>query len=135
MADSPDIYDLSDQLQNEVIQDILDSVIQPDIPLLNTARMTQALFDAFSSYDSLISCLFSGNQASILPERIEHRIKETVFQSSPQLRDDLELNVLLTYQIYGSYYAYWKNCAEFGNGPVLEQLDTIASKLQPSEKK
>lgn len=127
-----DIYDLSSQLQNEVIQNILDSVIQPNIPLLDTVKMVQALFDAFGAHQGLIDTLFSGSQAAVLPSRIEQGIKEYVFRTTPGACDDKNLNVLLSYQIYGSYYAYWLNYKQFGNNQVLDILDIISTKLQNS---
>ncbi len=125
-----DIYDLSSQLQNEVIQNILDCVIQPDIPLLDTVKMTQALFEAFCTHQGLIDTLFSGSQAAVLPSRIETGIKEYVFRTTPGASHDKTLNVLLSYQIYGSYYAYWNNYKQFGNNQVLDILDTITVHTQ-----
>lgn len=125
-----DIYDLSDQLQNEVIQDILGCVIQPDIPFLDTVKMTQALFEAFCAHQGLIDTLFSGNQAAVLPSSIEQGIKEYVFRTTPGACNNKNLNVLLSYQIYGSYYAYWNNYRQFGNAQVLDIIDTISAHIQ-----
>ncbi len=125
-----DIYDLSSQLQTEVIQNILDCVIQPGIPLLDAVRMTQALFEAFCTHQSLIDILFSGSQAAVLPSSIEQGIKEYVFRTTPGASHDKTLNVLLSYQIYGSYYAYWNNYKQFGNDQVLDILDAITVRTQ-----
>lgn len=125
-----DVYDLSTQLQNEVIQDILDSVIQPDIPLLDMVKLARVLFEAFFAHQSLIDTLFSGSQASVLPSSIEYGIKEYVFRTIPDARNDMALNVRLSYQIYGSFYAYWKNYKQFGNEQVLDTLDIIAAQIQ-----
>lgn len=130
-----DIYDLSSQLQNEVIQNILDCVIQPDIPLLDTVKLTQALFEAFIVHQGLIDTLFSGSQAAVLPSRIEQGIKEYVFRTTPGACDDINLNVLLSYQIYGSYYGYWLNYKRFGNNQVLDILDMIAAQIQTQKAK
>lgn len=125
-----DVYDLSTQLQNEVIQDILDSVIQPGTSLLDTVRLTKALFEAFFAHQSLIDTLFSGSQSSVLPSSIEYGIKEYVFRTMPDACDDMTLNVRLSYQIYGSFYAYWRNYTRFGNEQVLDILDIIAMQIQ-----
>ena len=125
-----DIYDLSSQLQNEVIQNILDSIIQPDIPLLDTVKLTRVLYEAFYSHQNLIDTLFAGNQAAVLPSSIEQGIKEHVFRTTPGTCDNTELNVLLSYQIYGGYYAYWSNHKRFENNRILDALDTIAAQIQ-----
>lgn len=125
-----DIYDLSSQLQNEVIQNILDCVIQPGIPFMDTVKITQALFEAFCTHQSLIDTLFSGSQAAVLSSSIEQGIKEYVFRTIPGACSDKTLNVLLSYQIYGSYYAYWNNYKQFGNAQVLDTLDAISTHIQ-----
>lgn len=125
-----DIYDLSNQLQSEVIQNILDSIIQPDIPLLDTVKLSRVLFEAFYTHQSLIDTLFSGNQAAVLPSSIEQGIKEYVFRTTPGACNSIELNVLLSYQIYGGYYAYCRNYKQFENNQVLDILDTIAEQIQ-----
>lgn len=125
-----DIYDLSSQLQDEVIQEILDSIIQPNIPLLDTVNLTRALYETFCAHQSLIDILFSGSQAGILPSSIEQGIKEYIFRTTPDACNDMPLNVLLSYQIYGGYYAYWKNHKQFENDQLLDMLDMIAAQLQ-----
>lgn len=127
-----DIYDLSSQLQNEVIQNILDTIIQPDVPLLDTVKLARALSEAFCTHQGLIDTLFSGNQAAVLPSRIEQGIKEYVFRTMPDARDDIGINVLLSYQIYGGYYAYWNNYKNFDSNQVLDILDTVAAQMQNS---
>lgn len=125
-----DIYDLSSQLQNEVIQTILDDVTQPDVPLLDTVRLTRALFESFWTHQSLIGTLFSGSQATVLPNSIEQGIKEHIFRTMPGARNDSALNIFLSYQIYGSYYAYSVNCKRFGREQVLDIIDEIAAYVQ-----
>lgn len=125
-----DIYDLSSQLQNEVIKDIVENIIQSGTSLLDTVKLTQEMFRGFHSNQSLIGILFSGSQAAVLPDRIEKVIKEYIFARHPQYKDDMELNVLLTYRIYGSYYAYQKNFRQFDLDQVLEMVDAIALQEQ-----
>lgn len=125
-----DIYDLSSQLQNEVIQDILDEVIRPDLPMLDTVRLTRALFESFRTHQSLIGTLFSGSQATVLPSSIEQGIKEHIFRTMPGAADDSAFNVFLSYQIYGSYYAYSVNGKRFGREAVLDSLEAIAAHVQ-----
>ena len=125
-----DIYDLSSQLQSEVIQNILDSIIQPDIPLLDTVKLTRVLYEAFYTHQSLIDTLFSGNQATVLPSSIEQGVKEYVYRTTPDACNNIKLNILLSYQIYGGYYAYWRNYKQFDDNQVLDTLDVIATQIQ-----
>lgn len=120
-----DIFDLSAQLQNEVIQDVLDDIIQPDIPLFDMVRLPQQLFGAFHSHQSLIDILFSEDQSAVLPHHIEQSIREYAYQLKPELQNDIRFNTLLSYQVYGSYNAYIKNAKRFGDDQVLTVLDEI----------
>lgn len=120
-----DIFDLSTQLQNEVIQNVLDDIIQPDIPLFDMVRLPQQLFGAFHSHQSLIDILFSEDQSAVLPHHIEQSIREYAYQLMPELQSDVRFNTLLSYQVYGSYNAYNKNAKRFGDDQVLAVLDEI----------
>jgi AcrR family transcriptional regulator len=121
-----DIYDLSQQLQNEVIQDVLNGVIQENKVILNVEQLTKRLYDSFYSHQNLIDILFSGTQAAVLPIRIEQGIKEHIFNIDPKAQKDAKLRVLLTYQIQGSYYAYTQNRKELGDEQVLDILDKVS---------
>lgn len=125
-----DLYDLSCQLQNEVIQDILQDVTGPESSLLDTAKITHALFAAFQTHQDSIDLLFSGSQAAVLPQRLESGIKEYVFAHEPDRREDSVLNILLSCQMYGSYHAYWNNRKQADNEELLEILEQISSAAQ-----
>lgn len=122
-----DIFDLSTQLQNEVIQNILADIIQPDIPLFDMAQLPQQLFGAFHSHQNLIDILFSAGQSAVLPYHIEQSIREYAYQIKPELQNDIRFNTLLSYQVYGSYNAYIKNAKQFGDDQVLTVLDEITA--------
>lgn len=125
-----DIYDLSRQLQNDVIQNILDSLTAPELFLSSPSLFLQELFYAFCDNQNLIDILFSGTQASVLPIYLEQRLKEHVFSVLPDLKNDARINILLTYQIQGGYYAYLENHKQFGDERVMEILDEITPKFQ-----
>ena len=132
-----DIYDLSETLQEDVIQRILSSVSRPDLFLTEPARFTQELFAAFFAQQSLIDILFSGAQASVLPIRIEQAVKAHIFSILPSYREDAAFNIRLTYQVQGAYYAYSENVRRFGAEAVMATLheltDAIFSKQSASQ--
>ena len=53
-----DIYDLSENLQKEVIDNVLNCISRPDLFLTDEIQFTKELFQAFYSHDSLIEILF-----------------------------------------------------------------------------
>lgn len=125
-----DIFDLSQQLQNEIIQDVLDGVIQDNKALLDVEQLTKRLSESFYSHQSVIDILFSGSQSAVLPISIERGIKEHIFKVNSEARNDAAFLVLLSYQIQGSYYAYTQNRKDFGDEQVLDILDKIASHMR-----
>ncbi len=124
-----DIYDLSDKLQNEVIQQILNSITHPEFFLSSPAQFTKELYTAFYAQQNLIDILFSGSQASVLPLRIEEKMREYIYRIAPNAHEQARLSILLSYQIQGSYYAYIENNKRFGTECVLEILSEISEKL------
>ncbi|SHJ78735.1 TetR/AcrR family transcriptional regulator [Hespellia stercorisuis] len=127
-----DIYDLSDTLEKEIIQDILDGLPHADSVLSDTSQFFRELIIAFHAQQHLIEILFSGSRANILPYNIEQGIRQHIFQRNPDLRDDAAFNTRLTYQILGCYYAYTENRHLFGEKQVLDALDQIMQTMMVS---
>ena len=125
-----DVYDLSEQLQNEVIQDILGAVLADATALTDMAQMAKKLYIAFCSHQHLIDILFSGNQAAALSGSIERGIKDCIYRKKPETKEDALFQVLLSYQIQGGYYAYAQNHKQLGDERVLAILDQISAILK-----
>ena len=127
-----DIYDLSDSLQKELIQDILQSLDQPELFLSDTTAFTSALFYAFSDHHSMIEILFSGSQSAILPLSIEKELKEYIFKIIPSARDNAKFNILLTYQILGGYHAYQQYYPNYGIDYIVDVIKEITGNSLPT---
>ena len=127
-----DIYDLSDSLQKELIQEILQSLDQPELFLSNTTAFTSALFYAFSDHHSMIEILFSGSQSAILPLSIEKELKEYIFKIIPSARDNAKFNILLTYQILGGYHAYQQYYPNYGIDYIVDVIKEITGNSLPT---
>lgn len=120
-----DIYDLSDYLQKEVIQDILQNLEHPELLLTDRTAFTTALFNAFSERQSLIEILFSGSQSSILPLNIEKELKEYIFKLIPSARNNAKFNILLTHQILGGYHVYQQYNQHYSIDSIMDALKEI----------
>lgn len=127
-----DIYDLSDSLQKELIQDILQSLDQPELFLTDTTAFTSALFYAFSNHHSMIEILFSDSQSAILPLSIEKELKEYIFKIIPSARDNAKFNILLTYQILGGYHAYQQYYQNYGIDYIVDVIKEITGNSLPA---
>ncbi len=47
-----------------------------------------------------------------------------VFRAYPQYREDRDINIMLTYILYGCYYAFYEN-RRYGDVPVLSSITKL----------
>lgn len=121
-----DVYELSEQLEKEVIDRILDGLSDPTALLTDPERFNEELYCLLMANESLLGILFSGNHAGMLANLLEERLKEYIFGLHPEYRTDLERNVILTYLIQGAYHAYIHYRSEDPKA-VLLMINTMAS--------
>ena len=121
-----DIYELSESLEQEVIDDILFGLSDPTTLLSDPERFNEELYCLLMAHESLLMILFSDSRAGMLAELLEHSLKEYIFKRRPEYRDDLEKNVILTYLIHGAYRAYIQYRSEDPKR-ILLMINTMAS--------
>ncbi len=124
-----DMFDLSEQLQSEVIRDIVQYVKNPRDVIDHSYRISQDMVEGFYANQTLIGILFRDSQFSNLPEKIEAELKNRIFQEVPELKDDVFTNVQITYQLMGCFYAFHKYEKEFGFDQVLAAVDHMSRQL------
>ena len=78
----------------------------------------------FLAKDALIGILFSGSRSKCLVQKIEIALKELVFGAYPQYRENRDINIMLTYILYGCYYAFYEN-RKYGDVPVLSSITEL----------
>lgn len=125
-----DVYDLSDQLENDVVRTVLESIAHPETLLTDSSRFTRELFAAFGPQEQRLKILFSGNRQSLMAAKIAGALQEMVYQQHPQLREDLEFRVSLTFRIYGGYYAFAEN-RRLGESRVVEVIGRLTDATLP----
>lgn len=125
-----DIFDLSEQLQKEVIGNILDIVGNPDSFLYDMEATHKALQSAFVSYKTLIDILFSGQQESLLPLFLEAEMKKAIFLKHPEYETDAAINTRLSFLIMGSFYAYLHNSRIFDANEVDRTISGILGSIK-----
>ena len=122
-----DIYDLSEQLEDELLDESLAEI--PEEAFLEPDGFRQMAF-IFSSPSELFTTLFSGSRVDHAVRKLDRKIKEIIFAQRPELKDDLAANAKLTAAIYGCFHAFflYKNedfdtvteaLAEFCTGKIL----------------
>lgn len=105
-----DIYALSEKLEKEVVDFILQSSVEgQDYSVKNLDILTRNLYMVCLANSSLINIVFSGKNKSRLADCLEEEVKKMIWRKYPQYKDDLEKNILLSYGIYGCFYVYLNN--------------------------
>ncbi len=131
-----DIFDLSDSLQNEVIQNILEGIAHPEYFITDHAKFTYELFHSFYAQRELTDILFSGNQSAVLPMRIDQELRDYIHKQFPEV--DREVDMRLTYQVLGSFYVFNQYYHEYGMEEtlqfVVEISNTLAQQNNPRRK-
>lgn len=119
-----DLYDLSEHLENHVVDSIIQALPCPEELFEEPAAFTRALFTAYLSQDALARILFSGSRRGQLISKMESRLRGLVFHAHPEYKNDPLRNIQLTYTIYGSYYAFAEN-RRYGEELVTEALSRL----------
>lgn len=100
------VYDLSESLQRQAIDEIVGAIQEPEAYLTAPDRVTRQLFEAFRDRSELIDVLFAGEQAAVLAQSIEAALRQRIADRFPSVGDDPWNDALLTFEIQGGFYAY-----------------------------
>lgn len=118
-----DIYDLSEQIEDEILATTIDDMPHPEYLILKPKEGLEDLVFAIHSRRPLIDIVFSGNRQSILAEKIEYSIKENIYENFPELNDGLKADILLTVVIQGSFHVFQNH----RDTNVHELIDVLAN--------
>lgn len=106
-----DIYELSEVLEDEVIEAIFNSIPHVNDLMENPRQGCRDLFEALTSQNSLVDILFSGSRQPHLIAKLEQKIKADIYSGHPEYEGSLETEVFLTVLIQGnaSAFSMYKN--------------------------
>lgn len=100
------VYDLSEQLQREVLEKIVEGVSGLDQYANASEQIIRELLHGFHEQRQIISILFEGEQATVLANSIEAILRESIAERYPNAIDDPMESALLTYRIQGAFHTY-----------------------------
>lgn len=126
-----DVYDLSDKIESEIVRSIVQDLENSEDLFSNTRQFTQNLFMAYISQSALVNTVFSGSRTEKLPEKVADSLREMLYEIRPELRGDRELDILMTYSVYGGYYAYLKHIKP--NGETVDIIGDLSERLMKKQ--
>ena len=121
-----DIYDLSDQLETDVVASVIEAIPNPQNCLEDPAVLVKNMFLGYLSRDTIIRILFSGTRAGELVRKVEYQLKKILFDAHSEYKQDPSVNVVLSYTVYGGYYAFFEN-RQYGDATVVDIISQISS--------
>ena len=132
-----DLYDLSESMEDELIDNIIGSIPHPDTLLDDPEQATLEIFSAFSGQTRLLEILFSGSRRSVLIGKRESRIRELILRRYPDYEGNPAREVLITFLIQGSFHAYLKHAGSGRDGDrdngqeTVRFIASLVKRLQP----
>lgn len=117
-----DLFDLRDRLHQDLVRRILSHMADPMAVLTDVSGFLEALQRASDAENEELISLFSGSQQLLFPVVLERELKAWLFAAHPEYENDAQMNVWLSYHIFGAYYAYMENSARFGQKEVLQVI-------------
>ncbi|OUQ19694.1 hypothetical protein B5E80_17350 [Flavonifractor sp. An135] len=124
-----DIYHLSDTVEQEIVSSVIDRIEKPENLIFQPSQAIRELTGAYLAQKDRIDVVFSGEQRPHLVQRIDHSIRQSLYEKYPQWRDDRDKNIMLSYCIYGSYHAFMEN-RHYGVESVLPAICRISDAVK-----
>ena len=117
-----DIYELSQQLQLEVLKRIYDSVQYPMDMFVNPSKTFKEIKVAFLANINMINILFSGKQEARLPILVENELMKVLVELRPELKDNPVAYTKMSFLIMGAFYSYLHNTKMFDEQIVSDTI-------------
>lgn len=124
-----DIYDLADTVERTLIDEIFSAIDRPDLFLDNPGKFTADLFKAYIKIQPLADVIFSGSRRHSLIDNIEIKMRGVLSEKYPELKDNVRLNILLSYEIQGAYYAYSQNKDKYDYDTLIQIISGASEAL------
>lgn len=128
-----DVYDLSEQIEQSMIEEMLKDISHPENILTHTGEITNQLFQKAIRQGYNFRVVFSGSRVNALTEGLERALKAALYEKCPQYRTDLRANILITILVQGCYHAY-EQYSTIDQECVVEIISKIADEISKDYK-
>ena len=123
-----DIYDLSEQIEGDIVSTVIRNLNNFEDAIINPFEFVLKLSLEYTAQNALITTIFSGSRREQLPQKILTAIKEQVFAKYPEYADSPDKDIMLTYAVYGGYYAYYES-RKYDDSTVVKIIGEISKKV------
>lgn len=113
-----DIYDLAEQLEDEVIHSIVENFPTPENLIFNARENVKTMAKIIMEQRELLDILFSGNREAVLEHRLEESIGRRICAKYPKLKNDLGGKIVLSMLLRGGFYVF----SQYGEKYDLDDL-------------
>lgn len=123
-----DIYDLSEQIEGDIVSTVIRNLNNFEDAINNPFEFVLKLSLEYTAQNALITTIFSGSRREQLPQKLLTAIKEQVFAKYPEYADSPDKDIMLTYAVYGGYYAYYES-RKYDDSTVIKIIGEISKKV------
>lgn len=120
-----DIYDLSEQLEDEVINSIIEGFPTPEDLIFNARENVKVMAATIMDKEEILEILFSGNRKAVLEHRLEESIGSRICEKYPQLQNDLRGKIVLSMLFRGGFYVFSQYGGEYDVDVLMKTIGDI----------
>lgn len=125
-----DIYDLSDQLEDEYMDSIIQEMPHPESIVTDPALATRELNAILLEKKEITNILFSGSRQSKLAEKIYTSLMKYIVSKYPNEPKSLQKTIVLSIIIQGCFQAYQMFANDENSVEVTEILGQVGTCLK-----
>lgn len=125
-----DIYDLSDQLEDEFMDSVINELPHPESIITDPALATRELADMLIEKNDTTNILFSGSRQSLLSEKIYVALMKYISSKYPEHESSLKRDIVLSIIIQGCFHAYQIFANDGNRDEVTAILGEVGSCLK-----
>lgn len=125
-----DIYDLSDQLENEFMDSVIHELPHPESIITDPALATRELADMLIAKSDITNILFSGNRQNLLSEKIYIALMKYISSKYPDREHSLKRDIILSIIIQGCFHAYQAFSNDENRDEVTALLGEVSTCLK-----
>lgn len=115
-------------METKIAREIVGAIARPEALLTEPDALIRELQAVFRASADLTGVVFSGSRAGMLIVRVEQSLREAIFALRPELSGDAAAHALITFSIYGSYYAF-ERCAGMDEDAVTRAIAAINARI------